>query len=207
MASAIEPERPQAGLRFVAIGASGSEGLNDIKAVLRELPATLNAAVLVVLHRPTDRISYLRDVLARSSNMPIVIAEEGERFEARICYVGEPGGHLTLAAKSRAHLVEDTGTSFRGRTVDALFGSLADLAGDQTIGVVLSGSLDDGSQGLAAIKKAGGLTMVLKTAGRSSVGMPDNAIAYDGPIDTIGNAQVIGRAIEDAVQHWDAHRP
>jgi chemotaxis response regulator CheB len=44
------------------------------------LPATLSAAVLVVLHRPSNRISYLRDVLARRSRLPVVIAKEGESF-------------------------------------------------------------------------------------------------------------------------------
>jgi chemotaxis response regulator CheB len=55
------------------------------------------------------------------------------------------------------------------------------------IGVVLSGSLDDGSRGLAAIHDAGGMTMVLTPARPPQQGMPENAISYDGPIDLIGD--------------------
>jgi two-component system, chemotaxis family, protein-glutamate methylesterase/glutaminase len=53
------------------------------------------------------------------------------------------------------------------------------------IGVVLSGPLDDGSRGLAAIHKAGGLSMVLTPAGPPERGMPKNAIKFDGPIASL----------------------
>jgi two-component system chemotaxis response regulator CheB len=62
----------------------------------------------------------------------------------------------------------------------------------------LSGSLDDGSRGLAAIHHAGGLTMVLTPASPPR-GMPENAIAYDGPIDLIGNSHQIAGAIIEIV--------
>jgi len=55
---------------MVAIGASGGEGLEDIKALLAILPADLPAVVLVVLHRPSDQISHLKEVLSRVSQMP-----------------------------------------------------------------------------------------------------------------------------------------
>jgi two-component system chemotaxis response regulator CheB len=63
------------------------------------------------------------------------------------------------------------------------------------IGVVLSGSLDDSSRGLAAIQEAGGLTMVLTPSGPPQRGMPENAISYDGPIDLIGTPERIARGI------------
>lgn len=63
------------------------------------------------------------------------------------------------------------------------------------IGVVLSGSLDDGSRGLAAIKAAGGRTMVLTPKRSAGSGMPENAINYDGPIDKIGTPEQIAREI------------
>ena len=63
------------------------------------------------------------------------------------------------------------------------------------IGVVLSGSSDDGSRGLAAIHKAGGRTMVLTPATPQEPGMPENAIGYDGPIDVIGSPGRLAEAI------------
>lgn len=179
---------------FVAIGASGGEGLNDIKELLSAIPKPTPAVVLVVLHRPSDRLSALREVLARGSEMPVVIAEEAEEFVPGRCYIGEPDEHLTLAAQNLADLVPGAGHRLRNRTIDTLFISVARNAGSRMIGVILSGSLDDGSRGLAAIHAAGGLTMVLDPQHKPR-GMQQNAIDFDGPISFIGSAQEIADSI------------
>ncbi|MHB8286740.1 MAG: chemotaxis protein CheB [Caulobacteraceae bacterium] len=180
---------------FIAVGASGSNGLRDIQTLLANLICPLPAVVLVVLHRPWDKPSHLRSILARCSNLPVAIAAEGEKFEAGVIYIGEPEAHLTLAARSFGVLIDDPQQMHRNRNVDLLFDSVAKHAGERMIGVVLSGSLDDGSRGLAAIHAAGGLTMVLTPQRVLMRGMPENAIDYDGPIDTIGGPVEIAEAI------------
>ena len=180
---------------FVAIGASGPVGLDDIGAVLLDLPATLEAVVLIVLHRPWDQKSQLRAILSRTSRMPVVIASQGERFQPGTVYIGEPAEHLILVARSFGSLVKDPDRQHTNRTLDLLLHSLADHAGPRGIGVVLSGFLDDGARGLAAIHHAGGLTMVLEPSGSPIQDMPRSAIAYDGPIDVIGDPCEIARAI------------
>ncbi len=62
--------------------------------------------------------------------------------------------------------------------------------------MVLSGNLDDGSRGLAAIHQAGGITMVVTPEPKSWRGMPENAIAYDGPINLIGSPDEIAAGIQ-----------
>jgi two-component system chemotaxis response regulator CheB len=96
--------------------------------------------------------------------MPVMVANQGERFEPAHAYIGEPGDHLTLAARSFGELVSDPEAQYRNRTVDLLFHSVAMHGGTRIIGVILSGSLDDGSRGAASIHHAGGLTMVLTPA-------------------------------------------
>ena len=191
----MEPQEPPF---FVAVGASGGEGLNDIKELLRTLPKPTLAVVMVVLHRPSDRVSALRDVLARACDMPVVVAEEAETFVPGTCYIGEPDAHLTLVSRNAAGLVPGAGHSHRNRTIDTLFISLARHAGPRTIGVVLSGSLDDGSRGLSAIHHARGLTMVLDP-GHKPRGMQQNAIDFDGPISFIGTAKEIAVVIGDVL--------
>lgn len=93
------------------------------------------------------------------------------------------------------NLVAGAGDKHRNRTIDILFNSVAAHAGERGIGVVLSGSLSDGSQGLAAIAHAGGASMVLSRDGLAEHGMPENAVAYDGPIDVLGSAATIAREI------------
>ncbi len=180
---------------FVAIGASGSEGLDDIVELLQALAKPCPAVVMVVLHRPSDRISHLQEVLARRCGMPVAVAEEAETLVAGTCYIGEPDGHISLVDHHIAHLVPGAGHRLRNRTVDTLFNSLAEHAPTRTIAVVLSGALDDGSRGMAAIHAHGGVTMVLEP-GAKDRGMQRNAIEYDGPIDLVGTARDIARGIE-----------
>ncbi|TPK07053.1 chemotaxis protein CheB [Mesorhizobium sp. B2-5-9] len=181
---------------FVAIGASGSDGLSDIKALLSNLPNDLQAIVLVVLHRPSDKVSHLREVLSKRSLMPVMVADEDDVFHVGRCYIGQPDAHLSLAARSNVKLVEGAGHIHRGQTVDILFNSVAVHAKTCAIGIVLSGSLSDGSRGLAAIAHAGGATMVLTEAGEIKAGMPMNAAMYDGPLDFTGSAdQIAGEVI------------
>jgi two-component system chemotaxis response regulator CheB len=184
---------------FVAIGASGSEGLRDIQDLLARLQTPMPAVMLVVLHRPWDQPTNLREILARCSKLPVVIAAEGERLEIGTVYIGEPESHLTLVARSFGEMIDDPKRLHRNRNVDLLFDSVATFAGGRMIGVVLSGALDDGSRGLAAIHKAGGRTMVLTPHLPVARGMQENAIDFDGPIDLIGGSVEIADAINALV--------
>jgi two-component system, chemotaxis family, protein-glutamate methylesterase/glutaminase len=181
--------------RYVAIGASGGDGLDDINALLRALPRPLAAVVMMVLHRPVDRISQLREVLATATQAPVIVAREGVTFEPGRIYIGEPAHHLTLIGGNVASLVAGAENEHRNRTVDLLFRSLAEHAGASAIGIVLSGSLDDGARGLAAIHDAKGMTMVLTPDRQGHPGMPENAIDYDGPVDVVGSPRIIAREL------------
>ncbi|MGI4802739.1 MAG: EAL domain-containing protein [Janthinobacterium lividum] len=191
---------------FVAIGASGAEGLDDIKDLLKGFGRSLPAVVMVVLHRPVDKISFLRDALARSCDMPVVVADEAESLQRGICYIGEPAGHLTLMDSNRAHLVAPAAHTLGNHSIDLLFSSLAAQVGARTIGIVLSGSLDDGSRGLASIHAAKGLTMVLDP-GMKTRGMQQNAIDHDGPISFIGSAGEIAAVVRQVTAEGSAVLP
>lgn len=184
---------------LVAIGASGSEGLEDLKRVLSAFRGDLPVVVLIVLHRAWNRSTRLREVLARHCYLPVLIATDDERFRPGHVYIGKPEEHLTLAANSFGALIDDPEAVHRNRTADLLFRSVAVHAGSRMVGIVLAGALDDGSRGLAAIHAAGGQTMVVTPSGPSR-GMPENAINYDGPITYIGNAVEIGAAVCRLVQ-------
>jgi two-component system chemotaxis response regulator CheB len=180
----------------------------DIQALLTALTPNVDAVILIVLHRSFSYPSELHDILARATGMRVVLAKDGERFESGFCYIGEPAAHLSLALRSLGRLVDDPLASFRNRTVDLLFRSVAAYGGDRIIGVILSGALDDGSRGLAAIHKAGGWTMVLTPSPFSPTdGMPENAINYDGPIDFIGSSMEIAAAVHRLVDTQQADEP
>ena len=180
---------------FVAIGASGQQGLSEIKTLLHRFRPDIGAIVLVVLHRPSDQISHLRQVLSKVSSIPVLIAERGAQFQVGTCYIGEPADHLALAESNQVRLVRGPHDEYRNRTVDLLFASVALHAKERGIGVVLAGSLDDGSRGLAAIHHAGGTSMVISTGEKAPEGMPENASSFDGPIDFLGSVEEIALEI------------
>jgi chemotaxis response regulator CheB len=191
---------------LVAIGASGSQGLTQIKDLLSLLPRQIEAVVLVVLHRPVSCVSYLREILSRVASMPVVIAQTGDRYATGTCYVGEPSGHLTLAGNGEIHLINGAHGEHRNRTVDLLFASVAYHAKERAIGVVLAGSLDDGSCGLAAIGRAGGTTMVVASEPARVRGMPENARRRAGTVDFLGTTAQIAQEILERTRRSHASR-
>ena len=181
---------------MIAVGASGSYGLQDLRALLSTLPKGFPGSVLVAAHQPADRVSFLREFLASGSRLPVSLAREEERFEPGRCYLGEPCAHLTVGPDGRAHLVTDAHNAFRNRTIDLLFSSLALAGPSRMIGVALSRSLEDGRQGLATIQEAGGLAMS-RTPRDQGGRSPEHRDL--GGFDFVGGARDIAREIENIV--------
>lgn len=179
---------------FVAIGASGPQGLDDIIRLLGAMPADSAAIFMVVLHRPSNQKSELLHILQRCCAMPVRIAEQAEELQPGVCYIGEPAEHLTLMSQGRADMIAGAKDAYRNRTVDLLLASIARIAKHRAIGVILSGALDDGSRGLAEIHAAGGVTMVLQPC-VTAHGMQQNAIEYDGPVTRVGTSEELAREI------------
>jgi chemotaxis response regulator CheB len=175
----------------VAIGASAG-GVEPICRLLAALPSDLPAVVLVALHRHRDRVSYLPRILRRHAHMPVVVPDEGERLQPGVCYLGDPGAHLSVGPGLAAHMIADA--SLDARSVDLLFLALARNAGPHTIGVVLSGLLSDGAHGLAAIKASGGFAMVQEPGEAAYMEMPQSAIQL-GPVDYIGPVEGLAKEI------------
>ena len=184
---------------FIAVGASGAEGLRDIKALLSRLNPQVKAAVLVVLRRSPRDMSDLQGALNSNSSMPVVIATGGEQLASGVVYIGKPGAHLSLAPNLFCSLAADPEGADRNSAVDLLFDSVAQYAGTQGIGIVLSGSRDDGSRGLEAIHKAGGMTMVCTPDDGKPPGMPENAVDYSGLVDVVGDIDQLAIVINEAL--------
>lgn len=179
---------------IVAVGASGADGLRDMRDLLSGLPEGLSATILCTLHRPPDRESELAWVLRRRSKMEVKIASNGERLRRGCCYIGMPAQHLTLTTGRRVYLLPHI-KQHRGKTVDLLFNSVATHAKRNGIGVVLAGSLGDGSQGLQSIKLAGGAVFARSTRDTDLKGMPANAVARAGPLHLVDEIDNLARGI------------
>src|SRR6476646_7307779 len=137
----------------IVIGASAG-GVEAISRVVADLPRDLPASILVVLHISRGR--SLPEILTRASRLPATHPMDGEPLEYGRIYVAPPDHHLVVdAGVARvAHTASENGVR---PAIDPLFRSAARVYGSRVVGVVLSGTLDDGAAGIVAIKQGGGV--------------------------------------------------
>ena len=157
---------------IIVIGASAG-GVEAISHLVAELPRDLRAAVLVVLHLARGR-SVLPDILSRVGRLPAAHPNNGERLHYGRIYVASPDHHLILEGDRIRNTHGPTENGVRP-AVDPLFRSAARAYGPRVIGVILTGSLDDGTAGLAAIKEAGGIAVVQDPDEAFAPSMPRSA--------------------------------
>jgi two-component system CheB/CheR fusion protein len=172
-------------MAIVGIGASAG-GIEAFRKFFENMPTDSGLAFVVVLHLPPHRKSLLPDILSRWTTMPIVEATDGCTVEANTVYV-PPSGATVLFRDSRLHLHPPVQDEPREPIpISLFFDSLARALHEDAIGIVLSGTGNDGALGLKAIKTCGGLTLAQATDGSSPQhgGMPDSAIAT-GAVDII----------------------
>ena len=162
------------GSRIVAIGASAG-GVEPLLEITRSLPRSFPAAVCVVLHVNPRVPSLLPTLVNRAHRMDARHPVDGEPMEAGHIYIAPPDRHL-LVEPGRLRLGDGPREARSRPAVDVLFRSIARAYGPLAIGVVLSGALDDGTEGLVAIKRAGGIAIVQDPDTAYCPSMPRNAL-------------------------------
>jgi len=160
---------------IVVIGASAG-GVEAISTIVADLPRDLRAAVLVVLHLSKGR-SMLPEILTRAGRLPANHPSDGDRLEYGRIYVARPDYHLVLEL-GKVRVVHSPTENGCRPAIDPLFRSAARVYGPRVVGIVLTGGLDDGTAGLAAVKEAGGTAIVQDPDEAFAPSMPRSARAF-----------------------------
>ena len=159
---------------IVGVGASAG-GLEAFSQLLRALPLDTGMAFVLVQHLEPSHKSHLTEILSRATAMPVSEVGERMRIEPNHIYVIPPNAGLGLAEQA-LHLVPRPVHGGPHLTIDAFFQALAANQGRLAVGVVLSGTGSDGSQGIQAIKNACGITFAQDEGSAQYPTMPRNAV-------------------------------
>ena len=163
--------------KIIAIGTS-TGGTQALEYVLKRLPKDL-PGIVVVQHMPKQFTKAFADRLNNVCGLEIKEAEDGDRIRAGIVLIAPGGKHLQVVlsgAQYIAKVVNGPPVNRHRPSVDVLFKSVANFAGRNALGVIMTGMGDDGAQGLLEMKKLGANTCAQNEESCVVFGMPREAI-------------------------------
>lgn len=169
------------GVEVVAIGASLG-GLNAFELILPALPRAFQPPLILVQHRRHEE-SRLDAMLQRRCPLPLSEPDDRTRIQPGHVYLAPSGYHL-LVDRNVFWLSVDPPVAHARPSIDVLFESLAEAYGAGALGIVLTGSSEDGAAGARAIKAAGGRVFVQEPSGAQSPVSP-RAVLAATPVDGV----------------------
>lgn len=179
---------------IVVIGASAG-GWPALQQLCGALPANLAAAVFIVFHVHSSSPGVLAQTLDQVGPLPASAGTNGGKIEPGHIYVAPPDRHMLLTPRGIALADGPRENRFRP-AIDPLFRSAARSFANRVVGVILTGALDDGTEGLMYIKRAGGVTIVQDPGEASVAEMPENAIEHVGPDHVLQLEQIASLIVE-----------
>lgn len=182
----------------VAIAASAG-GLKALSEVLSHLPPDFPAAVLALQHLDPHHRSLMVDILRRQISLLIKPAEAGDKLHPKQVYMAQPDYHVLVNSDGTLSLTQSPMVNFVRPSADLLFESLAESYQHRAIAVVLTGTGKDGSKGVQAIAKMGGMVISQNQETSQHFGMPSSAIDT-GIVDLILPLSDIAPTLNQLVQ-------
>ncbi|HIE5355352.1 TPA: chemotaxis protein CheB [Stenotrophomonas maltophilia] len=169
-----------AGLPEVMVVGASAGGVAALQAVVQALPAGLSVPVLVVLHVPRDRNSRIVEVLAPHCAVPVREAEDKQPIERGTVTFAPPDYHLLVEDRSSVALSIDPPVLYSRPAIDPLFESAAAVFGPRVLALLLTGASSDGSEGVAAVREAGGRAWLQCPEEAEASMMPASALQHAG---------------------------
>ncbi|HXA02230.1 MAG TPA: chemotaxis protein CheB [Cytophagaceae bacterium] len=177
-------------LYIIAIGASAG-GMEAIHLLFDHTPED-GASYVIIQHLSPDHKSFMAELLAKHSKLKIFEAENDMYIEPNCVYLMPRGKNMTIS--NRRLVLADIRPLQPNTAIDIFLNSLAENQGNKSIAVILSGTGTDGTKGIAAIKKSGGLVIAQDPESAKFNGMPNSAIE-SGNVDFILAPQLIPEEI------------
>lgn len=182
---------------IIAIGASAG-GMEEINSFFDHTPLD-GVSYVIVQHLSSDFKSRMVELLARHSKLVVDQAEDGMAVQCNQVYLIPSDKFMTIQ-DSKLYLTDKENVKSPHLTINTFFNSLAEDYGEKAIGVILSGLGSDGTEGVKAIKKAGGMVIARTPETSEFASMPSHAIGT-GLVDFVLEPAAMPDAIEDYVKN------
>jgi two-component system CheB/CheR fusion protein len=182
---------------IIAIGASAG-GMDEINSFFDHTPLD-GVSYIIIQHLSSDFKSRMVELLARHSRLVVKEAEHGMTVLCNEVYLIPHDKFMTIS-NNILYLTEKNQVKGPHMTINTFFNSLATDCGKKAIGIVLSGLGSDGTEGIKAIKKAGGMVIARDPSTSEFGSMPSSAIST-GLVDFVLEPALMPGAIEDYVKN------
>ncbi|MCF2443816.1 chemotaxis protein CheB [Dyadobacter sp. CY345] len=185
---------------FKAVVIGGSAGsLSVLFEMLPNLRTNLSVAIIIVLHRKNSGDSSLSSLLSTKTLIPTKEVEDKDPLIPGNIYLAPADYHLLIEKKRSFSLDSSEKINFSRPSIDVTFESAADVFGPKLVAILLSGANDDGTEGLIAVKRAGGFVVAQKPESAQMPYMPQHAIAKVD-IDLVLDVEEISNFINSLVK-------
>lgn len=177
---------------IIAIGSS-TGGVQTLERILPNLPEK-TPPILITQHMPVGFTRSLADRLNRICTISVKEAENGDKLLSGRALIAPGDKHMTLKRSGNSYTVEikdGPKVSRHKPSVDVLFRSCANEAGDNAVGFILTGMGDDGAKGLREMRERGAKTYSQDEASCIVYGMPKAAVEIDAVIGVLTPDQII----------------
>ena len=186
--------------RFLVVGIGASAGgLEALKPLIRSLSPEEKSAFALVQHIAPDKESYMSDLLARETPLPVKTMEEGMEIEPGTIYCNPPGKEIDVY-QGVFRLSDPPGDKARSSPIDYFFRSLAQDRSGDAIAIILSGTGTDGTQGIKDIKGRGGIVFAQDPLQAKYPGMPRSAMAT-GLVDRVLPVEEMAESLSRLGRH------
>lgn len=185
------------GQAVIVIGASAG-GTQAISEIFQRLPADM-PGIVVVQHMPPPFTGYFAQRLNAKSALSVREARDGDRVESGLALIAPGGRHTALRIGPSGYVVEvydGDPLDLHCPSVDVLFQSAAQAAGDKALGVILTGMGHDGARGMRLLRSRGAHTIAQNEESCLVYGMPERAVREGGVCQILPLTQIADRLME-----------
>ena len=164
---------------IAALGASAG-GIRPLVEFFADIREADNISYVVILHSSRQDKSQLDQILARTSSLQVIKITDGLEIKANKIYIAPPSMNVSLDQKTFRLELRDP-ADMVNRTIDHFFTSLSEQVGAKAIGIVMSGTGRDGTNGFRAIENKKGITVTQTPETAQFDGMPVSTMMWDQP--------------------------